>query len=70
MASRVRPYIFYDVVISICPICYAKIEGKVVFQDGRVYLLKNCSLHGSRRVLIADDIDYYRRCREVFYQSF
>jgi len=66
MAARVRPYIFYDVVLSICPTCYAKVEGKIVFQDESVYLLKKCSVHGSQRVLIADDVDYYRRCREVF----
>jgi 7,8-dihydro-6-hydroxymethylpterin dimethyltransferase len=66
MAARVRPYIFYDVALSICPTCYAKVEGKIVFQDGNVYLLKTCSTHGSQRVLIADDVDYYRRCREVF----
>jgi 7,8-dihydro-6-hydroxymethylpterin dimethyltransferase len=66
MAARVRPYIFYDVALSICPTCYAKVEGKIVFQDGNVYLLKKCSTHGSQRVLIADDVDYYRRCREVF----
>ena len=66
MAARVRPYIFYDVALSICSTCYAKIEGKIVFQDGNVYLLKRCSIHGNQRVLIADDVDYYRRCREVF----
>ena len=29
-------------------------------------MLKRCPEHGSERVLIADDIEYYRRCREVF----
>jgi uncharacterized radical SAM superfamily Fe-S cluster-containing enzyme len=29
-------------------------------------MLKSCPLHGGERVLMADDIDYYRRCREVF----
>ena len=66
MADRVRPYLFYDVALSICSTCYRKVEGKIVFQDGAVYLLKRCPLHGSEKVLIADDIDYYRRCREVF----
>jgi uncharacterized radical SAM superfamily Fe-S cluster-containing enzyme len=42
------------------------VEGKIVFQEGNVYLLKRCADHGSERVLIADDIDYYRRCREIF----
>jgi len=45
------------------------VEGKIVFQDGNVYLLKRCQRHGSERVLIADDVDYYRRCREVFIKT-
>ena len=34
MADRVRPYLFYDVAVSICSTCYRKVEGKIVFQDG------------------------------------
>ncbi len=66
MTDKVRPYLFYDVVVSICSICFQKIEAKTVFQDGKVYLLKRCPQHGHERVLIADDVDYYRRSREVF----
>ena len=66
MAERVRPYLFYDVAVSICSTCYQKVEGKIVFQDGSVYLLKRCPVHGHERVLMADDVDYYRRCREIF----
>jgi len=64
--AKTRPYLFYDVALSICTTCYQKIEAKIVFQDGNVYLLKRCPQHGAERVLIADDVDYYRRCREVF----
>ena len=42
MAERVRPYLFYDVAVSICSTCYRKVEGKIVFQDGSVYMLKRC----------------------------
>jgi uncharacterized radical SAM superfamily Fe-S cluster-containing enzyme len=66
MADRLRPYLFYDVAVSICSTCYEKVEGKIVFQDGGVFLLKRCPVHGHERVLIADDVDYYRRCREIF----
>ncbi|MGA8026098.1 MAG: radical SAM protein [Bryobacteraceae bacterium] len=66
MADRIRPYLFYDTAISICSTCYRRAEGKIVFQDGSVYLLKRCPIHGSERVLMADDVEYYRRCREVF----
>src|SRR5215813_8240670 len=66
MTDRVRPYLYYDIAISICSTCYRKVEGKIVFEEGAVYLLKRCPRHGPERVLIADDVDYYRRSREVF----
>jgi hypothetical protein len=66
MGAHVRPYLFYDVALSICATCYRKVEGKIVFEDARVFLLKRCPEHGSSKVLLADDVDYYRRCREVF----
>ena len=66
MTDRVRPYLFYDVAVSICSKCYRKVEGKIVFEDGNVFLLKHCPQHGNEKILMADDIDYYRRCREVF----
>jgi 7,8-dihydro-6-hydroxymethylpterin dimethyltransferase len=69
MAQRIRPYIFYDVAVTICSVCFRKLEGKIVFQDGKVFLLKHCPHHGAERVLVADDIDYYRRCREVFIKA-
>jgi uncharacterized radical SAM superfamily Fe-S cluster-containing enzyme len=66
LSDRVRPYTFYDVAVTICATCFRKLEGKIVFQDGKVFLLKRCPKHGAEQVLVADDIDYYRRCREVF----
>ncbi len=66
MSERVRPYLFYDVAVSICSTCFQKVEGKILFEDGNVFMVKRCPQHGSEKVLIADDIDYYRRCREVF----
>jgi 7,8-dihydro-6-hydroxymethylpterin dimethyltransferase len=66
MGERVRPYMFYDVAITICSVCFRKLEGKIVFENDSVFLLKRCPEHGAERVLIADDVDYYRRCREVF----
>ena len=53
-------------LISVCSTCLEKVEGKIIFQDGQVFMLKRCPRHGSEKVLIADDVDYYRRCREVF----
>ncbi len=66
MPDRIRPYLFYDAVISTCSTCFRKVDGKILIQDGRVYMTKRCPEHGAERVLVADDADYYRRCREVF----
>ena len=66
MADKVRPYLYYDVALALCARCLRKVEAKILFQDGKVYLDKRCPEHGRQRVLIADDIDYYKRCREVF----
>ncbi|MDE2291259.1 MAG: radical SAM protein [Elusimicrobia bacterium] len=67
--ARQRPYLFYDVAVTICPVCFKKLEGKVVFQDGKVLLLRRCPEHGAQDALLADDVDYYRRCREVFIKA-
>jgi uncharacterized radical SAM superfamily Fe-S cluster-containing enzyme len=64
--AKTRPYLFYDTAISICSTCYRRAEGKIVFEEGNVYLLKRCPVHGPEKVLMADDVDYYRLCREVF----
>ena len=66
MPSATRPYLYYDAVVSICTTCFRKIDGKIVFEDGRVWMLKHCPTHGFERVLISDDIEYYRQCREVY----
>lgn len=66
MTERIRPYLFYDVAISICSRCYRRVDAKIVFEDDKVWMLKRCPQHGHERVLVADDVDYYRRSREIF----
>ena len=66
MTERVRPYLFYDVALSICATCFRKIEAKIVLQDDQVWMLKRCPEHGATRVLIADDAAYWRTARETY----
>jgi uncharacterized radical SAM superfamily Fe-S cluster-containing enzyme len=66
MPDVARPYLFYDTATSICPQCWRRAEGKIVFQDDKVWMHKWCRVHGHSTVLMADDVDYYRRSREVF----
>ena len=66
MTERVRPWQYYDIAVSICSTCYRRVDAKIVFQDGSVFMLKRCPEHGAERVLVADDVEYWRRSREVF----
>lgn len=66
MSRKTRPYLFYDTTTSVCTTCLHPVEAKIIFKDERVYMDKWCQAHGSERVLVSDDVEYYRLCREVF----
>ena len=63
---KTRPYLFYDTTQSVCTTCLRQVEAKIVFKDDHVYMDKWCPVHGSERVLVSDDVAYYRLCREIF----
>ena len=69
MAAKQRPYQYYDSTISLCSTCLTRIDAKIVFQDGCVWMLKRCPEHGPERVLMADDIGYYKLARETFIKT-
>jgi 7,8-dihydro-6-hydroxymethylpterin dimethyltransferase len=56
-----RNHLFYALTNSVCSTCLTKLEAKIIFRDGCVYLVKHCLLHGHEEVLIADDIEYYKQ---------
>jgi 7,8-dihydro-6-hydroxymethylpterin dimethyltransferase len=58
-----RPYVYYDFTLSLCPVCLRRVDAKIVFEDSKVFMLKNCSEHGFQKVLIATDVEYYKRIR-------
>lgn len=45
------------------------IDAKIVFQDSKVYMLKYCRTHGDSKVMIADDVEYYKQIRNFNKQS-
>ena len=51
---------------SLCTICLNKIEAKVLIESGAVYLQKFCPDHGLQKVLIADDVPYWREARALY----
>jgi uncharacterized radical SAM superfamily Fe-S cluster-containing enzyme len=66
MSRKNRPYLFYDTTQSVCTDCLRPVEAKILIKDSDVYLEKWCPAHGTERVLISDDADYYRQCREIY----
>ncbi len=66
MNRKVRPYLFYNTTSSVCSQCLRQIEAKILFKDDKVFMDKWCPNHGTERVLMSDDVDYYRRAREIY----
>lgn len=58
-----RSYVFYELTNSICAVCLRKLEAKIVFEQGEVFMLKRCPEHGLQRVLISSDEAFYRQQR-------
>lgn len=58
-----RKYTYYDFTLSLCPTCLKRVDAKIVFEEGKVFMLKNCNDHGFQKVLIATDVEYYKNIR-------
>jgi len=67
--ANTRDYIYYDYTKSLCPECLMLCDAKIVFQDAKVFMLKNCKAHGDSKVMIADDVEYYKQIRNYNKQS-
>ena len=63
---KVRPYLYYDHVVSLCDECLRRIEGKLVIRDNTVWMYKWCPAHGQTKVLVASDAAFWRMGREVY----
>ncbi|MDB5815606.1 MAG: Radical [Rhodocyclales bacterium] len=66
MSRKNRPYLFYDTTQSVCTTCLRQVEAKILIKDDKVFMEKWCPAHGTERVLISDDAEYYRLSREVY----
>ena len=67
MTRKVRPYLFYDTTSArVHPAACAWSRPRSCSRTQNVFMDKWCPAHGTERVLMADDADYYRPCREVY----
>ncbi|MBP6624504.1 MAG: radical SAM protein [Chitinophagaceae bacterium] len=58
-----KDYTYYDFTISLCPECLKRIDAKIIFEDEKVFMHKTCKEHGFFKVLLANDIEYYKNIR-------
>ncbi len=61
--TQTRDYIYYDHTISLCNVCHRKVDAKIIFEGDKVFMTKRCHEHGFQKVLIADDVAYYKQIR-------
>jgi len=53
-------------ISSVCPACYQeglikKIDAKIVEENGKVYILKNCDKHGNFKDIYFSDVNLYNK---------
>lgn len=56
-------YLFAEFTVSVCSTCLQRADAKVLIRDGKVWLRKHCLEHGQETVLIATDVEYWRKSR-------
>jgi len=59
MASPQKDYDFLEYTTSLCPDCMQTVPGKIVARDGRVYIRKQCAVHGRQEELLEDNAAYF-----------
>lgn len=63
MSANLRPYQYYDSTVSICSACLQRVDAKIVFQDGGVWMLKRCPEHGPvERQLVILTVSRFNEC--------
>lgn len=46
---------------SLCPVCGRIVDNNEVIESNNVYIMKACPEHGSTRVLVSDDAEYWKQ---------
>ncbi len=47
--------------VSLCPVCKTKIPARVLSEDDRVVMHKECGEHGAFEALVEKDVEFYKR---------
>lgn len=54
-----RDYVYHSHTRTMCATCRAIIDGKIVYDDKGVYVIKDCPKCGRQKALLEDDCEYH-----------
>jgi uncharacterized radical SAM superfamily Fe-S cluster-containing enzyme len=52
----------YMATRSLCSVCGAVVDARIVERDGSVYIFKNCPEHGESDLKLFEDAEFYKQC--------
>ena len=61
----IKDYQFYELTNGICSTCFQKLEAKIIIENEKVFMVKQCQDHGYQKVLVSTDVPYFLQCRSV-----
>jgi len=56
-----------EATFSVCPVCLAPVEARIVEEAGRIYLEKECEDHGRFKALVWSDSEMYSSYYDMFH---
>lgn len=59
MDNYQRDYKFVSYTSSLCSECMKKIDAKIIENDGKIFVLKNCPEHGQSKELLEENAGFY-----------
>jgi uncharacterized radical SAM superfamily Fe-S cluster-containing enzyme len=63
-SAPLRPYTFLELTRALCSHCLKIVDAKLILQNEKVYMVKQCLEHGAEKVLIATDYAYWKQTRQ------
>ena len=58
------PYLYHGVTHSLCRDCDRLVPAKILEQNGAIFYKKHCPEHGTEKVSVSSDADYWHLCHE------
>jgi len=52
---------------SVCPVCLAELEARIVEREGKIYMDKRCDAHGDFNLFLSHHPHYYRELADFYF---